>query len=72
MAKLAALVDFAAVHSRARFASLAWGLQLAALVIVGAALPIGVIYDALRVEVSLLAVGGALFLLGRWFQGSAR
>ncbi len=45
---------------------------MAALVIVGAALPIGVIYDALRVEVALLAVGGGLFLVGRWLQGPAR
>jgi hypothetical protein len=58
--------------SNARFAGLAWGLQLAALVVVGAALPIGVVYDALRVEVAMLAVGGGMFLLGRWLQGSGR
>jgi hypothetical protein len=60
------------VPSRVRLPSLAWGLQLVALAIVGAALPIGVVYDALRAEVALLAVGGALFLLGRWLQGPAR
>ena len=63
------LLDSAAVVARP---GLAWGLQLVALVIVGAALPIGLVYDALRVEVSLLAVGGGLFLLGRWLQGPAR
>jgi hypothetical protein len=31
-----------------------------------------VVYDALRVEVSLLALGGGLFLFGRWLQGSPR
>ena len=55
--------------SKANLAGLAWVLQLVALAIVGAALPIGVVYDALRVEVGLLAVGGALFLAGRWLQG---
>lgn len=45
---------------------------MAALVIVGAALPVGLVYDALRVEVAMLAVGGGLFLLGRWLQGPAR
>jgi hypothetical protein len=47
-------------------------MQLLALAIVGAALPIGVVYDALRVEVGLLAVGGALFVGGRWLQGRGR
>lgn len=51
---------------------MAWGLQLVGLVIVGAALPIGLVYDALRVEVGLLGVGGGLFLLGRWLQSPAR
>jgi hypothetical protein len=45
--------------------SLGWVLQILALVIVGSALLVGLFYDALRTEVALLAVGGALFLLGR-------
>ncbi len=48
--------------------SLAWTLQFLALVIVGAALLIGLAYDALRVEVTMLAVGGGMFLLGRWLE----
>ena len=66
------MLDCPAVQSRAKLASLAWGLQLIALAIVGAALPIGLVYDALRTEVTLLAVGGGLFLLGRWLQGAGR
>lgn len=46
-------------------------LQLIALVVVGSALMLGVAYDALRAEIGLLAIGGALFLLGRWLERSA-
>jgi hypothetical protein len=45
-------------------------MQVGALVVVGSALLVGLIYDALRAEVAMLAVGGALFLLGRWLEGS--
>ena len=45
--------------------TLGWVLQLAALVIVGAALLIGLGYDQVRLEVLMLAVGGAVFLIGR-------
>ena len=45
--------------------SLGWILQLLGLVIVGSALLIGLIYEAVRTEVALLAVGGVLFLAGR-------
>lgn len=45
--------------------SLAWTLQFLALVVVGSALLIGLVYDALRVEVAMLGAGGAMFLLGR-------
>ena len=47
---------------------LAWTMQVAALVVVGSALLVGLIYDALRAEVAMLAVGGALFLVGRWLD----
>ena len=50
--------------------SLGWTLQFLALVIVGAALLVGLAYDALRAEVAMLAVGGGLFLLGRRLQRS--
>jgi len=45
--------------------SLGWTLQFLGLVIVGTALLVGLIYDALRTEVAMLAVGGGLFLIGR-------
>jgi hypothetical protein len=43
-------------------------MQVGALVVVGSALLVGLIYDALRAEVAMLAVGGALFLVGRWLD----
>jgi hypothetical protein len=46
-------------------ALIAWLLQLIALVVVGSALLIGLAYDQVRLEIGLLAAGGALFLLGR-------
>ncbi len=45
--------------------TLSWLLQFLALVVVGTALLVGLAYDALRLEVGLLAVGGLLFLVGR-------
>ena len=45
--------------------SLGWVLQLLGLVIVGAALLVGLAYEALRTEIALLAIGGVLFLVGR-------
>lgn len=50
--------------------SLGWTLQVAALVLVGSALLVGLIYDELRTELAMLAVGGGLFLLGRKLLGS--
>jgi hypothetical protein len=50
-------------------ASLGWTLQILALVVVALALVVGLAYDLLRTEVAMLAVGGAMFLLGRWLQG---
>jgi hypothetical protein len=51
--------------------TLGWGLQLLALVIVGSALLIGVAYGSMRVELTMLVVGGAVFLTGRWLQRSS-
>ena len=51
-------------------ASLGWILQLVGLVVVGAALLVGLLEDALRAEVVMLAVGGGLFLLGRRLEKS--
>ncbi|MGH9361263.1 MAG: hypothetical protein ACRD2T_05045 [Thermoanaerobaculia bacterium] len=48
---------------------LAWLFQLLALVVVGSALLVGLVYDQIRLEVALLGVGGGIFLLGRWLQG---
>lgn len=45
--------------------SLGWVLQLLGLVIVGAALLVGLAYEALRTEIAMLAIGGVLFLVGR-------
>lgn len=49
--------------------SLGWTLQFLALVIVGSALLVGLVYDAIRTEVAMLGVGGAMFLVGRWMEG---
>lgn len=48
----------------------AWSLQVLALVVVGSALLVGLVYDALRAEVAMLVIGGALFLLGRRLESS--
>jgi hypothetical protein len=45
-----------------------WVLQFSALIIVGSALLVGLFYDAVRTEISLLAVGSLVFLLGRRFN----
>ncbi len=49
-------------------ASLAWTLQFLALVVVGSALLVGLLHDALRTEVAMLAIGGAMFLFGRLLE----
>ena len=51
--------------------SLAWTLQVLALVIVGSALAIGLYYNEIRTEVAMLAAGGALFLFARWLDRRA-
>ena len=48
--------------------NLGWTLQFLALVVVASALFVGLAYDLLRVEVGMLAVGGGMFLLGRWLM----
>ena len=45
---------------------LAWMLQLAALVIVGSALLMGLVYGSMRAELTMLAIGAGVFLFGRW------
>lgn len=45
--------------------NLGWTLQFLALIVVGSALLVGLVYDQLRVEIGMLAAGGAMFLLGR-------
>ena len=52
-------------------AGLGWALQVLALVIVGGSLLFGLAYDKIRLELAWAAVGGGLFLLGRWLQGGA-
>jgi hypothetical protein len=49
-----------------------WILQVLALIVVAMALPVGLFYGAIRTEVGMLAVGGGLFVLGRWLQRQAR
>jgi len=47
---------------------LGWFLQVLALVIVGSALVFGMVYNQVRMELAVAAVGGGLFLLGKWLQ----
>jgi len=49
--------------------SLGWTLQFLALVVVGTALLVGLVYDAVHTELGLLGLGGVMFLTGRWIQG---
>jgi len=49
--------------------SIGRGLQFAGILVTGFAFFDGVIGGHVRRELALLAVGGALFLLGRWLQG---
>jgi hypothetical protein len=46
-----------------------WYLQVLALVVVGSAFVLGLVYDQIRLELGVAAAGGILFLLGRWLQG---
>jgi hypothetical protein len=52
-------------------ASLAWVLQLLALALVGSGFLVGLVYNEIRAELAICAVGGGLFLLGRWLQARA-
>ena len=49
--------------------SFGWTLQFLALVLVGTALLVGLVYEALHLELGLLGLGGVMFLTGRWLQG---
>ena len=51
---------------------LGWALQLLALVIVGSALLIGLAYESMSAELTMLAVGGGVFLLGRRLRGGSQ
>jgi hypothetical protein len=53
-------------------AGLGWLFQLLALVIVGAALLLGLVNGAVRTELAIATVGALLFLTGRWLQGPSR
>ena len=46
--------------------TLGWTLQVLALVVVGTALLVGLFYGQVRTELGMLAVGGGMFLTGRW------
>jgi hypothetical protein len=48
--------------------TLGWWLQFFALILVGAALLVGLVHEALRTEIAMLGTGGAMFLLGRWLM----
>jgi uncharacterized membrane protein required for colicin V production len=50
-------------------AGLGWLLQLLALVIVGAALLVGLVNGAVKAELWVAGGGAAIFLAGRWLQG---
>jgi hypothetical protein len=52
--------------------SLAWTLQVLALVIVGMALLVGLVYGEIRVELAMVGLGAVLFLFARWLQGRGR
>ena len=51
-----------------RVEGLGWRLPLLALVVVGSALLIGLAYKSMAAELTMLALGGALFILGRWLR----
>ena len=51
-------------------ASLGWMLQFVGPVVVGSALLVGLLHDALRAGLVMLAVGSGAFLVGRRFVKS--
>lgn len=59
-------------RSNAVIDSLAWTLQVLALVIVGMALVVGLVYGEIRVELGMVGLGATLFLFARWLQGRSR
>jgi len=48
--------------------NLGWGLQFLALVVVGCALFLGLAYESMAAELSLLGLGILLFMLGKRIQ----
>jgi hypothetical protein len=48
--------------------NLGWSLQFVALVVVGSALFLGLAYESMAAELSLLGLGILLFLLGKRLQ----
>ncbi len=50
--------------------TIGWLMQFGGLVLVGVALLVGLVQGALRTEIALMAVGGALFLIGRKMYSS--
>ena len=48
--------------------SLGWTMQFMALVVVGTALLVGLVYGSMHLELGMLGLGGVLFLTGRWLQ----
>ena len=50
--------------------TIGWLMQFGGLVLVGVALLLGLVQEALRTEIALMAVGGALFLIGRKMYSS--
>jgi hypothetical protein len=50
--------------------SLGWSLQFLALVVVGSALLVGMAYESMAVELSLLGLGILIFMLGKRLQES--
>ena len=56
------------MKTRSSLENLGWSLQLFALVMVGSALLVGLAYKSMAAELTMLGIGGALFILGRWLQ----
>ncbi len=50
--------------------NLGWSLQFLALVVIGCALFLGLAYESMAAELSLLGLGILLFMLGKRLQDS--
>lgn len=51
--------------TRRQMRTLGWLLQVLGLMLVGAALGVGLIYGQVRMELALLGIGGVVFVTGR-------